>query len=59
MEIRARWVDYAIADELGRIVLSGKLVNGTMDINITTLAPGMYILHTGNLQSKSFKVIKL
>ncbi len=52
-------VDYKIADALGRIVLSGKLVNGNKDINIASLAPGMYILHTGDQQGRSFKIIKL
>lgn len=50
--------EYTITDQAGRTVKTGKLVAGTLSINISTLAKGMYMFKTGQLEYQSFKVIK-
>ena len=43
---------YTITDELGRIVLAGKLTNETIKIEINELAAGAYVLRVGALNKQ-------
>ncbi len=49
---------YFITDQLGRIVLSGKLTNETTKVDISQLATGVYLLQLGEQKKQSLKVIK-
>lgn len=49
---------YTIMDQLGKIVLSGKLPNETSVIDITKLSKGIYFLKIGEQKQEAFKVIK-
>ena len=49
---------YSLFDGLGRIVLSGNFTAENTNINIGSLAPGMYILTINGDNRQSYKVMK-
>ncbi|UPT67358.1 MAG: T9SS type A sorting domain-containing protein [Sphingobacteriales bacterium JAD_PAG50586_3] len=49
---------YSLFDGLGRVVLSGNFTAENTNINISGLAPGMYILTVNGDNSRSYKVMK-
>lgn len=49
---------YTVTDQLGRTMLTGKLILENSNININELSPGMYVLTIGEQNQKSFKLIK-
>jgi hypothetical protein len=49
---------YSITDQTGKIVLSGKLLEETTSVDITTLNNGIYFIKIGDRSQPTFKVIK-
>ncbi len=49
---------YVISDELGRVILSGKLSDNQSAISIEQLPQGFYFLNFGNARGSSVKIIK-
>lgn len=49
---------YTIYDQLGRVVLTGKITNETSSINIHELNTGMYILSMETMNPQRFRFIK-
>jgi hypothetical protein len=49
---------YYITDLLGKSVLSGKLQNETSEVNIDTLAKGMYLLNISGNSRNTLKIVK-
>ena len=51
-------MEYVITDNAGRTVKKGKLTTETSNIDIHSLAKGMYIFKVGEHANQSFKVVK-
>jgi plastocyanin len=51
-------IAYTIVDELGKQILTGKLVNAETTIVINQLAAGMYFFQTGSNKKQAFTVIR-
>ncbi|MFA5781696.1 MAG: YCF48-related protein, partial [Bacteroidales bacterium] len=49
---------YYIIDQLGRVVLSGKLTENTINVDINQLAVGVYLFQLGKQKKQFLKVIK-
>lgn len=49
---------YTIADQLGRIILTGKLNSGNSTIQLDNLTPGFYILSIRGSKKQRIKIIK-
>ncbi len=49
---------FVIADQTGRMVLSGRLENESTPLNISSFSPGMYFLQLGTDSRQRIKVIK-
>jgi sugar lactone lactonase YvrE len=50
--------NYTVTDQLGRIVLSGKLTSANAIIDVHELGNGIYVLHFGSESSQSVKLVK-
>jgi hypothetical protein len=49
---------YSITDQTGKLMLKGKLTDGTTSVDITRLTNGIYFLNIGDRSQRTFKVIK-
>jgi hypothetical protein len=50
--------DYAIYDNTGKVVLSGKINTENTNIELGNLAAGIYLFSVGENVKQTFKVIK-
>lgn len=49
---------YVITDQIGRIMLTGKLIHQDATIDIRPFSSGMYLLQIGNSTNQRYKIIK-
>jgi len=51
-------LNYYIFDQVGKAVLSGKIINETTTIDISEIAAGVYLFQLGEQKMQSLKIIK-
>jgi len=50
--------DYFIADLTGRILISGKIILGELNINVSELPAGLYTFRIGGSEKAAIKIVK-